>query len=140
MKHYYNTDTMERRAYEDNIDAKKYLPQGNWQAYIVGEEPQELLDAMNYKTPEEILAKWKANRALAVSNIEVVYNTAIYQGDEESQTRMSNAINGLPDDITTVPWVSKDNTVTPLNRLDLKAILLDAGTQMALLWNEGRPE
>jgi hypothetical protein len=87
----------------------------------------------------QVLADWKIERQNKVDNIEVLYNGVIYQGDEVSQGRMSVAINGLPDDTTTIPWVAKDNTVTPLNRLQLKEILLDAGTQQSLVWNLNRP-
>jgi hypothetical protein len=82
---------------------------------------------------------WKADREDAVRAIEVTYNSIIYQGDEESQTRMARAIVALPDDITTIAWTAKDNTVNNLTRLDLQAILLDAGNQQATIWNTGRP-
>ena len=85
------------------------------------------------------LKNWKSDRQQAVDNIEVTYNGIIYQGDEESQSRMSRAILGLPDDVATIDWVAKDNMVYPLTRGDLVAILHDAGSQQTALWTEGRP-
>ena len=76
----------------------------------------------------------KANRTTLVENIEVEYNGVIYQGDETSQDRMSRAINGLPDDTTTVSWKAKDNSSQELNRLDLKEILFLAGQEQTRIW------
>ena len=100
---------------------------------------QEELDNIEYKQYLGDLETWKANRELEVKNIEVTYNSVIYQGDEISQGRMARSIVALPDDITTIPWTAKDNTVHNLTRVDLQSILLNAGTQQAALWNTGRP-
>lgn len=82
---------------------------------------------------------WKENRQKAVDTIEVTYNAVIYQGDETSQGRMARAIIGLPDNVATINWVAKDNTVHALNKIDLQTILANAGTQQANIWNLGRP-
>ena len=76
----------------------------------------------------------KANRTTLVENIEVEYNGTIYQGDETSQDRMSRAINGLPDDVTTISWKAKDNSSQELTRLDLKEILFLAGQEQTRIW------
>ena len=76
----------------------------------------------------------KANRTIAVGNIEVSYQGILYQGDETSQDRMSRAINGLPDDIATVAWKAKDNSSKELTRLDLKEILFLAGQEQTRIW------
>lgn len=93
---------------------------------------------------EQDLADWKAERQAKVEAIEVSYivssgEVVVFQGDEESQGRITRPIAALPDDTTTVPWVAKDNSVWPLTKSDLRAILLDAGTQQSAIWNEGRP-
>jgi len=85
------------------------------------------------------IKSWKKDRQQKVDNIEVTYNNVVYQGDETSQTRMTKAITALPDDTTTIDWIAKDNSVQSLTRVDLKTILLDAGTQQSILWNQGRP-
>jgi len=89
---------------------------------------------------KQSITTWKQDRQQKVENIEVTYNNVVYQGDETSQTRMTKAITALPDDSTTIDWIAKDNSVQSLTRVDLKAILLDAGTQQSKIWNEGRPE
>lgn len=76
----------------------------------------------------------KYNRMTLVSEIEVTYQGIIYQGDETSQDRMSRAINGLPDDTTTIYWKAKDNSSQELTRLDLKEILFLAGQEQTRIW------
>lgn len=76
----------------------------------------------------------KELRTLLVANIEVEYNGIVYQGDETSQDRMSRAINGLPDDTTTISWKAKDNSSQELTRLDLKEILFLAGQEHTRIW------
>ena len=76
----------------------------------------------------------KELRTLLVANIEVEYNGIVYQGDEISQDRMSRAINGLPDDTTTISWKAKDNSSKELTRLDLKEILFLAGQEQTRIW------
>lgn len=91
------------------------------------------------KTKEELMIEWKIARQIKVDAIEVTYNDVVYQGDEKAQTRMARSITALPDDVTTVPWTAKDDTVHLLTKTDLRAILLDAGSQQSILWNDGRP-
>ena len=88
---------------------------------------------------KQSITAWKQDRQQKVDAIEVTYNDIVYQGDETSQTRMTKAITALPDDDTTIDWTAKDNSTQSLTRVDLKAILLDAGTQQSKIWNQGRP-
>lgn len=76
----------------------------------------------------------KENRHVLVDSIEVEYNGILYQGDEESQNRMSRAINGLPDDMTTISWKASDNSSQELTRVDLKEILFLAGQEQTRIW------
>ena len=80
------------------------------------------------------LKEKKELRTLLVANIEVEYNGVVYQGDETSQDRMSRAINGLPDDTTTISWKAKDNSSKELTRLDLKEILFLTGQEQTRIW------
>ncbi len=82
---------------------------------------------------------WKKSRADAVDTIEVTYGGVVYQGDEKSQDRMSRAINGLPDDVATINWIAKDNTLVALNRIQLRELLGLCGAEQSRLWNLGRP-
>lgn len=109
------------------------------QTWTVEPLTQAEIDANAPAKYERDLKLWKGDRDILVRNIEVTYNAVVYQGDEDSQTRMARAIVALPDDITTINWVAKDNTVNSLTRLDLQAILLDAGNQQSAIWNMGRP-
>lgn len=102
-------------------------------------EPEFTPEESAEKQYQEELTSWKQQRQVAVDNIEVTYNNVVYQGDEVSQTRMSRAIAALPDDVTTIDWVAKDNSVRQLNKGDLQAILVDAGIQQSAIWNQGRP-
>jgi hypothetical protein len=89
----------------------------------------------NQRTDEIYLkAISRANRDLAVSNILVEYQGVVYQGDEISQDRMNRAINGLPDDITTITWKDVDNNFQQLTRIDLKEILFLAGQEQTRIW------
>jgi len=87
---------------------------------------------------KQSITAWKQDRQQKVDAIEVTYKGVVYQGNEISQNRMTKAITALPDNTTTVPWTAKDNTVHNLTKVDLQAILLDAGTQQSVLWNQGR--
>ena len=78
---------------------------------------------------------FKKDRAIAVSNIEVTHAKGLFQGDETSQDRMSRAINGLPDDVTTIPWRTSDNLSVSLNKLELRDILFQAGMAQSALWS-----
>lgn len=80
------------------------------------------------------LKEKKELRTLLVANIEVEYNGIVYQGDETSQDRISRAINGLPDDTTTISWKAKDNSSKELTRLDLKEILFLAVQEQTRIW------
>ena len=83
---------------------------------------------------------WKATRQVIIDAIEVTYNGIVYQGDETSQNRITKVVSAfLPDDVTTISWVAKDNSIQDLNRIDLKAILLDAIEKQRVVWYEGRP-
>ena len=57
----------------------------------------------------------------------------------ESEYQAADAsITALPDGVQ-VPWTAKDDSIQMLTKEDLRAILLDAGTQQTALWNDGRP-
>lgn len=76
---------------------------------------------------------FKQQRTTKVNNIEVAYNNNIFQGDEISQARMSRAILVMTD-TETIPWVTKDNKVVNLTKVDLLTILKEAGTIQTSIW------
>ena len=80
-------------------------------------------------------AFFKKVKAILVSNITISHNGVEYQGDEESQSRMSRAINGLPENVT-IEWKAKDNSKQILTKYDLKEILyLAEQEQTRILFN-----
>lgn len=90
------------------------------------------LNQEDYKEYDRI--NYKATRDELVKKIVVVHNGIEYQGDEDSQSRMSRAINGLPDETTTISWKAKDNSSKELTRIDLKEILFLAGQEQTRIW------
>ncbi len=78
------------------------------------------LNQEDYKEYDRI--NYKSIRDELVKNIVVVHNGIEYQGDEDSQSRMSRAINGLQEN-GTIEWKAKDNSKQILSILDLKEIL-----------------
>ncbi len=92
------------------------------------------LNQEDYKEYDRI--NYKSIRDELVKNIVVVHNGIEYQGDEDSQSRMSRAINGLQEN-GTIEWKAKDNSKQILSILDLKEILYLAGQeQTRILFNE----
>lgn len=76
---------------------------------------------------------YKIMRQNIVDNIEVTYKGIVYQGDEVSQSRLSRAITGLPDD-GSIQWKAKDNSINELTKADLKEILFLAGQKQTEIW------
>jgi len=93
------------------------------------------------------LSVWKNQRQIIVNNIEVTFNGIIYQGDEIAQSRIDRTARGLRRldtlDPTNAPhtmlWTAKDDSLHMLTADDLEDILIDAGLQQSVIWNEGRP-
>ena len=67
--------------------------------------------------------KNKIKQCQLLADIEVTYDGVIYQGDETSQSRLSRAISSMADDVMIIKWKAKDNSISELNRVDLKQIL-----------------
>lgn len=108
---------------------------GNW--YLQGyapEKPQERVEA-------EALAQSKQERAEAVKTITVEVDGLIFDGDEDSQTRMARTITasqalGLPED-STISWAMADtnaNKVEQVTIAQLSKALYLAGCKQSELW------
>ena len=89
------------------------------------------LNQEDYKEYDRI--NYKSIRDELVKNIVVVHNGIEYQGDEDSQSRMSRTINGLQEN-GTIEWKAKDNSKQILSILDLKEILYLAGQEQTRIW------
>ena len=87
------------------------------------------------------LAQWesiKEERTKAVEAITVVVDGMEFDGDEESQTRMSRAITGLEPGETQL-WKLTDNTIVYPTREQLKSALRAAGERQTELWAQYVP-
>lgn len=94
-------------------------------------------------TPEELeaqaLAEAKAERAEAVSKIVVEVDGMRFDGDEESQGRLSRTISaavalGVDLDTYTQAWVLADNTIAQPTIKQLATALKLAGEAQTALW------
>lgn len=90
------------------------------------------------ESEEAELARLRAERAEAVSNITVEVDGMIFDGDEISQNRIARTITAAtaagygPEDTTT--WVLHDNTVATVTIKQLSQALLAAGLKQTELW------
>lgn len=78
----------------------------------------------------------KAERAAAVAAITVTVTSGkVFDGDEDSQTRMSRAIIGMQAaNVTAITWTLADNTSVEVTLTDLTEALILSGQQQAALW------
>ncbi|MBS0370765.1 MAG: hypothetical protein JSS57_16390 [Proteobacteria bacterium] len=76
----------------------------------------------------------KAGRAEAVAKIIVTTASGLtFDGDEDSQNRMSRALSAMTD-ADVLPWVLADNRVVQATRPELQEALRLAGLAMAEIW------
>ena len=124
MVHYYNTTTFETRIYDTLEDANKYLPDG-FIPYTVGQEPQDLLDFINYKSPEQIAEEAKALKIKQLSEITVTTsNSNVFDGDDTARADMNSAINASAIlGQTTSNWKLADNTFKVIDITELQEAL-----------------
>lgn len=78
----------------------------------------------------------KAARAEAVAAIKATVTSGkVFDGDEESQTRMARAIIGMQAaGVGTIDWTLADNTNTTVTLAELTEALILSGQQQAALW------
>lgn len=86
-------------------------------------------------TPEEALARAKALRAAAVAAIVVEVDGLPFNGDEDAQRRMNNALTvGDLSGQSSTPWVLADNSVREVSRAQLEKALVLSVQRMSELW------
>ena len=98
--------------------------------------PQEVADLLASQTPsaEEQLAEAKSARFDLVRQIIVTTESGKqFNGDEDSQNRMSRAINGMVESDTTL-WVLADNQPAMVSQAELKEALRKAGIAQTQIW------
>ena len=128
---------------------EKYSELARWcnenKAYIEDKGDYYEVVAIPEPTEEEkqafALAKAKSERASEVSKITVEVDGLIFDGDEDSQTRMSRTITasqalGLPED-TTISWAMADTNPKKVEQVTVKQLaqaLYLAGLKQSELW------
>ena len=108
---------------------------GQW--YLQGYAPEKPIEEVQ----AEALAQAKQERAEAVKTITVEVEGLIFDGDEDSQTRMARTITasqalGLPED-STISWAMADtnaNKVEQVTIAQLSKALYLAGCKQSELW------
>lgn len=83
-----------------------------------------------------VRARAKISRASAIESIVVTVSTGkIFDGDEESQARMSRAMLGMQAaNVDIMPWTLADNTIDYVTRAELTEAMILAGTRQSELW------
>jgi hypothetical protein len=84
------------------------------------------------------VTEWHKDRDEKMDALTVTLDGVVYQANETSQMRMTNAATALEAG-ETVPWVAKDNTVHDLTATHLISLKRAAGKEQAKLWSAGRP-
>ena len=102
-------------------------------------------DTVSPKTEEELYEDFKAERATAVNRIVVEVDGMLFDGDEESQTRMGRAIesmraivdeNGdvIEPEVTTTAWILADNTTIKVTSIQLQRARRLSGIAQTSIW------
>ena len=128
-----DTEWAKEQGFEEMEVEQGYDGQWYLQGYAP-EKPQEQIEA-------EALAQAKSERAEAVKTITVEVDGLIFDGDEDSQTRMARTITasqalGLPED-STISWAMADtnaNKVEQVTIAQLSKALYLAGCKQSELW------
>jgi hypothetical protein len=101
---------------------------------------EELWD--NYTSPDiipyTVETYNKLARANEVNNIIVTISKGNFNGDEDSQNRLSRALNMflINPEITEIPWKSADNIFISLTKSDIEQILVLAGSEQIKIWEK----
>lgn len=134
--------TVEATDWVNSVEGNYYLEDyerdenGNMQL-IVRQLPQPTQEELE----AQALAQAKSERAEAVKTITVEVDGLIFDGDEDSQTRMARTITasqalGLPED-STISWAMADtnaNKVEQVTIAQLSKALYLAGFKQSELW------
>ncbi|MGS3142211.1 DUF4376 domain-containing protein [Aeromonas sanarellii] len=82
---------------------------------------------------------WKAEREERVRAIVVEVDGLRFDGDEDSQNRMTRAVAAADLMTETTEWTLADNTIAMVSVQALKTACRLAGEEQTRIWNEGRP-
>lgn len=131
----------------DGTGTPFWLPGDTWNTPArfmeeLGSLPKDALKSVPEKPLEiiksEVLLEAKYRREIAVSEITVVVDGLVFDGDERAQERMARTVTAATatgasmDDTTT--WVLHDNTVATVTIRQLATALRLAGEEQTRLW------
>lgn len=127
----------EVRAYNDDLPVIGQTEEGEDIYAEPRELPTEPVKPV-FPTGSEVLAPYvrelfKKDRSIQVAGIKVTVDGMVFDGDEESQTRMARAIVTLEDGERTL-WVLADNTPATPTKEQLKQALRLSGELQASMW------
>lgn len=104
------------------------------QQWIIEAFPDEVVAVNRAAAAEQALFAAKAARHALVAEIKVTTAAGrVFDGDEDSQNRMSRAINGL-DEGEEMQWILSDSTEVMVSRGELREALRLAGIAMTSIW------
>jgi len=95
---------------------------------------QPLLSDSELEVSNHFRQVFKAIRTDLVQKSTVTIGDKVYDADEDSQRRLMAAILSAVDDEETTIWVLHDNSITYLNRIQLKEVLRACTLQMSSVW------
>lgn len=103
----------------------------DWLRQVTGEDKRVAVAEQDYQD-------WKLRRQSAVNEIVVVVDGMVFDGDEDSQSRMARAVAAADSLQETTEWTLADNTVVTVTVQQLKTACRLAGEEQTRIWNEGR--
>lgn len=118
------------------VDNKRIV----WDVYPL---PPEQVQLNTEKRNKELREQAKAARQAAVDAIKVTTSSGkVFDGDEQSQNRMTRAVIGLQaaaqvlgsNAPSTISWTLADNTVAEVTAAELGEALVLAGQEQSRLW------
>lgn len=123
------SEYIETRPYiemPDDTDVSTLIIDGGVARTMTSEEILAIAQA-------EAVAEFKAARPAVIQAIKVTVDDMVFDGDEQSQTRIARAILAM-DDLETTTWVLADNTPATVTRAQLKAALRLSGEAQTAAW------
>lgn len=116
---------------DEGIDPVKWLPVD---CVVITNDEAKILQAPPVPTQAQLHDIAKRERDQAVSNIIVTTKSGkSFDGDEASQGRMSRSIIGM-DDTDVMQWKLADNTITSVDKAELREALRLSGAAQSVLW------
>ena len=93
---------------------------------------QALVDELNNKKLRE---DFKISRNEQINNIKVTVDSMVFDGNENSQTRMTNAIACL-ENTETIEWILADNTKAQVTKDQLQQALKLSVLALSEIWTK----